>query len=79
MSAKRIVFSLLALDKPVITKINGAAIRLGAAIALLCEMAYVANHAKIGDPHVSAGLSRATVAPSSVYSSSAMHEPRNSS
>lgn len=56
VSAKRIVYSLLDLEKPVIAKVNGAAIGLGATIALLCDVIYMADHAKIGDPHVNAGV-----------------------
>lgn len=56
VSAKRIVYSLLDLEKPVIAKVNGAAIGLGATIALLCDVIYIAEHTKIGDPHVNAGV-----------------------
>ena len=35
--AKRIVFSLLDLEKPIICRLNGAAVGLGASIALLCD------------------------------------------
>ncbi|CAN7770377.1 enoyl-CoA hydratase-related protein [Pseudorhodoferax sp. LjRoot39] len=54
--SRRIVFSMLDCDKPVIAKINGAATGLGASIALLCDLTYAAAHAKIGDPHVKVGL-----------------------
>ena len=54
--AKKIVFSLLDCDKPVIAKLNGHAMGLGATIALFCDIIYAAEHAKIGDPHVSVGL-----------------------
>jgi enoyl-CoA hydratase len=52
----RLVFSMLDCPKPVIAKINGAATGLGASIALLCDLTYAAEHAKIGDPHVKVGL-----------------------
>ncbi|GAA4474885.1 enoyl-CoA hydratase/isomerase family protein [Rhodococcus olei] len=55
-SAKRIVFSLLELEKPIIAKINGPCMGLGATIALLCDITFMADHAKIGDPHVKAGV-----------------------
>jgi enoyl-CoA hydratase len=32
------------------------AVGLGATVALLCDIIIVADHAKIGDPHVNAGL-----------------------
>ena len=54
--AKRIVFSLLDCEKPVIAKLNGHATGLGATIALFCDVIFAADHAKIGDPHVSVGF-----------------------
>ncbi|MBZ6078478.1 enoyl-CoA hydratase/isomerase family protein [Microvirga puerhi] len=54
--AKRIVFTLLDLEKPIIAKVNGHAVGLGATIALLCDVIFAAESAKIGDPHVKVGL-----------------------
>lgn len=54
--ARRIVFSLLELDKPIIAKVNGHAVGLGATLALFCDVIIAAETAKIGDPHVSVGL-----------------------
>lgn len=54
--AKRIVCGLLDLEKPVICKLNGHAVGLGATIALLCDIIFAADTAKIGDPHVNVGL-----------------------
>ena len=54
--AKKIVFSMLDCPKPVIAKINGHAIGLGATIALFSDLSYAAHHAKIGDPHVKVGF-----------------------
>jgi enoyl-CoA hydratase len=54
--AKRLVFALLDIDKPVICRLNGHAVGLGATIALLCDMIFAAEGAKIGDPHVGLGL-----------------------
>jgi enoyl-CoA hydratase len=54
--AKRIVFAMLDLEKPLICRLNGHAVGLGATIALLCDVVFAADHAKIGDPHVSIGL-----------------------
>lgn len=54
--AKRIVFSMLDIDKPVICKMNGHAVGLGATVALLADVIFANETAKIGDPHVGIGL-----------------------
>lgn len=54
--AKRIVFALLDIEKPVIARVNGHAVGLGASLALLCDVIFAADHAKFGDPHVKVGL-----------------------
>lgn len=54
--AKRIVFAMLDLDKPLICRLNGHAVGLGATLALYCDIIYAADGAKIGDPHVAVGL-----------------------
>jgi enoyl-CoA hydratase/carnithine racemase len=55
-AAKRIVFSLIDLEKPILCRLNGAAAGLGASIALLCDIIIASDTAKIGDPHVKMGL-----------------------
>lgn len=54
--ARRILNNLLALDRPVIAKINGHAIGLGATLALFCDITIAAETAKIADPHINVGL-----------------------
>lgn len=54
--AKRIVTSLLEVEKPLICRLNGAAAGLGATIALLCDIIIADETALIGDPHVKVGL-----------------------
>lgn len=54
--AKRLVFAMLDLDKPLVCRLNGHAVGLGATLALLCDMIFAADTAKIGDPHVNIGL-----------------------
>jgi len=54
--AKRIVTSLLDLEKPLLCRLNGAAAGLGATIALMCDVIIAADKAVIGDPHVKVGL-----------------------
>jgi len=54
--AKRIIFRMLECDKPIIARLNGHAVGLGATVALFCDIIIAADHTKIGDPHVNAGL-----------------------
>ncbi|HMI90170.1 MAG TPA: enoyl-CoA hydratase/isomerase family protein [Polyangiales bacterium] len=54
--AKRIVYAMLDLEKPLICRLNGHAVGLGATLALLCDVVFAADSAKIGDPHVNVGL-----------------------
>lgn len=54
--AKRIVFAMLDLDKPLVCRLNGHAVGLGATLALFCDVIFAADTAKIGDPHVALGL-----------------------
>jgi enoyl-CoA hydratase len=55
--SKRLIMGLLDYPKPIIAKVNGHAIGLGATVALFCDVTFAAEHAKIGDPHVLMGLS----------------------
>lgn len=54
--AKRLIFSLLDIEKPIVARVNGHAVGLGATIALFCDVIFAADSAKIGDPHVKVGL-----------------------
>jgi enoyl-CoA hydratase len=54
--ARRIVYAMLDIDKPIVCRLNGHAVGLGATIALLCDVIFGAEKAKIGDPHVGLGL-----------------------
>ena len=54
--ARRFVNSLLDVEQPIIARINGDAIGLGATLALLCDLTVAADSARIGDPHVRVGL-----------------------
>lgn len=55
--SKRVVFAILDFPKPIIAKLNGHAIGLGATVALFCDVIFASNEAKIADPHVKMGLS----------------------
>jgi enoyl-CoA hydratase len=54
--AKRIVSAILDLEKPLVCRMNGHAVGFGATVALLCDVIFAADTAKIGDPHVNVGL-----------------------
>ena len=54
--ARRFVNALLDVEQPIICRINGDAVGLGATLALLCDLTIAADGARIGDPHVRVGL-----------------------
>lgn len=54
--AKRIVFAMLDMEKPLVCRMNGHAVGLGATLALFCDVIFAASSAKIGDSHVAVGL-----------------------
>lgn len=56
IDGKRIIASLLELEKPIIARIPGPCVGLGATLALFCDIIYAAESAKIGDPHVRVGI-----------------------
>jgi enoyl-CoA hydratase len=53
---KRTVMGLIDFPKPLIAKVNGPAIGLGATIALLCDIIFASPNAKFADPHVNVGF-----------------------
>lgn len=54
--AKRIIFGMLACDKPIIARLNGHAVGFGSTLALACDLIVGVEGAKFGDPHCNAGL-----------------------
>lgn len=54
--AKRIVFSLLDLEKPIVARVRGPAVGLGATLALMCDVIFASDNARFADPHVRAGI-----------------------
>ena len=56
MEARNILMGVIDLDRPVIAKINGHAIGLGATLALVCDIVVAMDTALIADPHVKVGL-----------------------
>ena len=55
VEARRLLNALLRLEKPLITRVNGHAIGLGATLALFADLCYAVEGVKIGDPHVAVG------------------------
>jgi enoyl-CoA hydratase len=53
---RKIVMGILDCPKPIICRLNGDAIGLGATIALLCDLSIAVDTASIADPHVRIGL-----------------------
>lgn len=53
---REIIFGMLDLDKPIIGRINGHAMGLGSSLAVLCDITYAAEDAKIADTHIKLGL-----------------------
>src|SRR3712207_3913495 len=54
--AHQLVEGLLAIEKPMISMVNGPAVGLCATIALLCDVIVAAEDARLGDTHVNVGL-----------------------
>lgn len=55
VEARRLLNAMLRLEKPLIARINGHAIGLGATVALFADLAYAVEGVKIADPHVAVG------------------------
>lgn len=53
---KQLVWDLLDVEIPIVAAVNGAAVGLGASIALLCDVVFMADTASIADPHVRVGV-----------------------
>jgi enoyl-CoA hydratase len=54
--SKRIIYGILACEKPIIARLNGHAVGLGASLALAADLAVGVAGAKFGDPHCNTGL-----------------------
>jgi enoyl-CoA hydratase len=50
------VRNILSVRRPIIAAVNGDAIGIGASLALFSDIVFMADTARIGDPHVKAGL-----------------------
>ena len=54
--AKQLIWDLVDCEVPIVAAVNGPAMGLGASIALLCDVIFMADTATIGDPHVKVGI-----------------------
>jgi enoyl-CoA hydratase len=54
--ARQMIWDLLDVDLPIVAAVNGPAIGLGASLALLCDVIFMAEAATIADPHVRVGI-----------------------
>jgi len=54
--AKQLIWDLLDVEIPIVAAVNGHAMGLGASVALLCDVIFMADTATIGDPHVKVGI-----------------------
>lgn len=55
-AGKQIVWNLLDVELPIVAAVNGPAIGLGATLALLCDVIFMADTATVADPHVRVGI-----------------------
>lgn len=56
MRSRALNWAILHCEAPIIAAINGTAVGLGATIALMCDVIFMSDTAKIGDTHVKVGL-----------------------
>ena len=53
---KQLIWDLLDVELPIVAALNGPAVGLGASLALLCDVIFMADTASIADPHVRVGI-----------------------
>lgn len=56
IEGKRLLHAMLDCPKPIVARVNGHAMGLGATLALFSDIIVAANNAKIADPHVKVGF-----------------------
>jgi len=54
--AKQLIWDLLDVEIPIVAAVNGPAVGLGASLALLCDVIFMADTATLADPHVRVGI-----------------------
>ena len=50
------IWDLLEVEIPIVAALNGPAVGLGASLALLCDVIFMADSASLADPHVRVGI-----------------------
>ena len=55
-NAKQLIQTMLDVEQPILARVNGDAVGFGATLALFCDIVFVADSARIGDPHVRVAL-----------------------
>jgi enoyl-CoA hydratase len=56
VDSKRMIYSLLDCEKPIICRLNGDAVGMGCTLALFCDFVIAADTARLADPHTRVGL-----------------------
>jgi enoyl-CoA hydratase len=56
LGSKELLYSMLAIEQPIIAAVQGFALGLGATIALFCDIVLAAEDAYFADTHVNVGL-----------------------
>lgn len=56
VEARKIIMDMLEVPQPIVAAVNGHAAGLGATLALFCDVVFVADTARISDPHVRVGV-----------------------
>lgn len=54
--ARRLLVTILEIDKPILSAVNGPAAGLGVTLALFCDIVIASDRARLGDTHVKVGL-----------------------
>lgn len=55
-NGKRFMQAMIDCDKPIVARVHGDAIGLGATLALYCDIVVASENARFADPHVKVGL-----------------------
>lgn len=56
IEARKLIVDMLEVPQPIVAAVNGAAVGLGATLALMSDTVFMDERARIGDPHVLMGI-----------------------